>query len=241
MNFKGFFICIYMLTLLTPLSLSALEAGDRVKCKYSGIGSYYKGKIERIEGDRAYVIYDDGETQRVPRSACRELTQRDVQRRKFKKTVPVPSGSNIVRLESNSSSGWDSWTIITGRGKGKLSARNNGKVWKLHIDNTSVTIDTCIGGREAWMKWKYYYRGNQIIAEAGSRKYWKIDGHYTRLIVKKEMNGTWTVSGKKGTMKIYEKGRSWKSWMVKDTMPGENIHLKLAALFTIIYSSDVMR
>lgn len=236
MNYK-----LFLLFLLIPLSAGAFDQGDRVKCKYAGIGSYYKGRVNRIESGKAYITYDDGETQRVPLASCKKLTQENNEKRKYKQNIPASSSGTLLRLENNNSNGYDSWTIVTTSVRGKLTARNRGKVWYVSLGRTRVKIDTCIGGREPWMKWKYYYKGNQLIAEARSKRSWNIDSSYSRLKVKREMNGTWSVTGKKGTMKVYDKGRRWKSWIVEDRMPGENIHMKLAALFTIIYSSEVLK
>lgn len=230
---------IFVLLLFSMSLIYALSVGDRVECQYRGIGNFYSGIITKIEGDKVHISYDDGDKEIVPMKACRPLKKK-VKQQVSNNTI----GSNkLTKVVSNQSSGWDDWTLYTSNEIIRMEANSDGYVWKLKSNSYSVTIDPCIEGSDKWKKWKYYYSGNQIIAEARSKDNWVIDGHYTRLKVRTKWSNNfsqWEVSSKKGIMKIHSKGSSWKEYIIDDKMADENMHLKMTALFIVIYVSERM-
>ncbi|MCB1322547.1 MAG: hypothetical protein KDK34_19970, partial [Leptospiraceae bacterium] len=142
------------------------------------------------------------------------------------------------------SNDWRQWSIQLSNGTGRLTADGHGQhmSWEIELPGQDVDVLTCIQGSQWWTKWQYRYGGNQLIAEASSRTEWKIDSVYNRLkVTTRWSNDTdqWVVEGRKGSMNINRAGGSWATWTIEDNMPGEDFHMKMAAIFAVIVATDM--
>ncbi len=112
MNIKVTFSIVTLLfILLIEHPGYALQVGEKVKCQYRGIGNMYRATVTGINGEAVQITYDDGEKGTVPAKACRLLTTKELNPVKKDTTNIVDTSGKLTRLESNSSSGWDNWTI----------------------------------------------------------------------------------------------------------------------------------
>lgn len=227
----------------SPLLADAFQVGTPVQCKWQKVGNYYPGKIARRNGNSVFIQYDDGDTENTEIQYCK---LRDPSARK-KPTTNNNSGPGTIReLEARStgSDNWKDWSIELSGGKGRLTADGTGQhmSWDIELPGPDVKVLTCIQGSEWWTKWQYRYGGTQLIAEASSLTEWKIDSTYNRLKVRTRWSGDtdeWVISGKKGEMKVSRNGGSWPSWEIEDNMPGEDFHMKMAAIFAIIVATEM--
>ncbi|MCB1138150.1 MAG: hypothetical protein KDK23_05305 [Leptospiraceae bacterium] len=234
--------------LASPATLQAdgFQVGAPVKCKWQKVGNYYTGKIARRNGNTVFIQYDDGDTETTEIQYCKLIDPNQTVTQNNQR--PQPSGANtgIQKLEARSSGSdkWKDWSISLAGGKGRLTADGFGQhmTWSIDLPGEDVKVLTCIQGSQWWTKWQYRYGGNQLIAEASSLTEWKIDSTYNRLKVRTRWSGDtdeWIVSGKKGEMKITRNGGSWPSWEIQDNMPGEDFHMKMAAIFAIIVATEM--
>lgn len=228
---------------ISPLMADGFQVGSPVKCKWQKIGNYYTGKIARRDGNTLYIQYDDGDTETTEIQYCKLIDPNATRPAKEKPVAVTDAAPRIEKLEARSS-GWNDWTIQLSGGKGRLKANGTGEhmSWTIELPGQDVKVLTCIQGSSWWTKWQYRYGGNQLIAEASSQTEWKIDSTYNRLKVRTRWSGDteqWIVSGKKGEMKVTRKGGSWPSWEIEDRMPGEDFHMKMAAIFAIIVATEM--
>ncbi|MBU45500.1 MAG: hypothetical protein CMN76_19980 [Spirochaetaceae bacterium] len=242
-------LCMALAALLTsPLHADGFTVGAPVKCKWQKIGNYYTGKIARRNGNTVFIQYDDGDTETTEIQYCKLIdpNQTKPARNNQNNQNNNQDSSNIKKLEARSSGSdnWQDWSISLAGGKGRLKANGTGQhmSWDIELPGRDVKVLTCIQGSQWWTKWQYRYGGNQLIAEASSLTEWKIDSTYNRLKVRTRWSGDtdqWIVSGKKGEMKVTRNGGSWPSWEIEDNMPGEDFHMKMAAIFAIIVATEM--
>lgn len=229
-----------------PLHADGFQVGAPVKCKWQKIGNYYTGKIARRNGNTVFIQYDDGDTETTEIQYCKLIDPNKTVSQNNPRPQSSGADNGIRKLEARSSGSdkWKDWSISLAGGKGRLTANGFGQhmTWNIDLPGQDVKVLTCIQGSQWWTKWQYRYGGNQLIAEASSLTEWKIDSTYNRLKVRTRWSGDtdqWIVSGKKGEMKITRNGGSWPSWDIEDNMPGEDFHMKMAAIFAIIVATEM--
>ncbi len=67
----SFFTAILFFTAV--ISLYALSPGDRVSCNWKNRGTYYKGKVASVDGNRILIHYDDGDKEWTTENFCKLL------------------------------------------------------------------------------------------------------------------------------------------------------------------------
>ena len=152
---------------------------------------------------------------------------------------------------------WKEWNISLVDKAGVLKTRWAGddawKEWNYTIWGISGSIKTRWSGDDAWKEWELHGKGGQVRIKtrwSGSDawKEWEVIGKST-LKVKTRWSGSdawkeWEISGPKGTMKVktrWSGDDAWKEWEITDNMPGEDMEIKLAAIFPCIYSGTFFR
>ena len=237
-------LALSMLLAAPALYADEFQVGTRVRCKWQKVGNYYNGTIARKNGSEVFIQYDDGDTENTQTQYCQILKTNTTTSNNTSNTNRPSNAAPTVRKIEASSSGWQKWTIQTSDGKGVLEADGSGQhmSWDMEWPGEEVEIVTCIQGSQWWMKWQFRYGGNQLIAEASSKTEWKIDSTYNRLKVNTRWSNDtsqWEIKGKKGTIKVTRRGGSWPSYEIEDNMPGEDIHMKMAAFFAIIVATEM--
>ncbi len=244
-NLCGLAAATLMLIATGPIQADGFQVGTPVKCKWQKVGNYYTGKIARRNGNSVFIQYDDGDTETTEIQYCKLIDPNQANKKPAPVTNQTGPGS-IQKLEARSSGSdnWKDWSIRLSGGSGRLTANGTGQhmTWNIELPGQDVKVLTCIQGSQWWTKWQYRYGGNQLIAEASSLTEWKIDSTYNRLKVRTRWSGDtdeWIISGKKGEIKVNRRGGSWPSWEIQDNMPGEDFHMKMAAIFAIIVATEM--
>ena len=220
------------------------QVGAPVKCKWQKVGNYYTGKIARRNGNSVFIQYDDGDTENTEIQYCKLIDPNQTRKKPSPVTESGPGSIKKLEARSTGSDNWQDWSIRLSGGNGRLTANGTGQhmSWDIELPGQDAKVLTCIQGSQWWTKWQYRYGGNQLIAEASSLTEWKIDSTYNRLKVRTRWSGDtdqWIISGKKGEIKVNRNGGSWPSWEIEDNMPGEDFHMKMAAIFAIIVATEM--
>ena len=131
-------------------------------------------------------------------------------------------------LKSKWSNKWTEWTFSLPQGKGEMAARwgNKWTEWKYSADGVAISVETRFSNKlDQWVVSDD--KGNKIVVEARFSNKWT----------------DWKIKGPKGIIKISTRwSNKISEWVIEDYMPGESVHLKMAAIFPcLMVACDIIQ
>ena len=156
-------------------------------------------------------------------------------------------GKVIESVKVRGDSSWQEWTIAFSGGEARLKATWRGKIkeWTLSFSMGEGRIEQVWPDRLS--VWRYRIGNDKIDIKSANLTGWDkwsvTNMKGTTLFVKAPKAGdweNWEITGPLGKMKFSSRWKyDWKEWDIKDKMKGEDLHLKIAAIFPCILTKPI--